>query len=175
METASFQIVPLKQEDAKSLNELMVSNTEKFSRYFPKTLANNLTLETSKEYIEEKSKLIQSKKEFTYAIKNKETQDIAGLIIIKKVNWDSKKGEFAYCIGSKYARQGIVSEAIKIVTDYAFDTLKLKTLQIISHKNNLNSIKVAENNHFIWKKTLLNEFTPADGISLHMELYERTR
>lgn len=55
---------------------------------------------------------------------------------------------------------------------FAFDELGLKTLQIISHKTNLRSIKVAENNGFVWQRTLLNEFTPTNESPLDMELYE---
>lgn len=55
---------------------------------------------------------------------------------------------------------------------FAFDNLNLKTLQIIAHKTNLGSVKVAEKNGFIWKKTLLNEFTPTNEVPLDMELYE---
>jgi ribosomal-protein-alanine N-acetyltransferase len=51
----------------------------------------------------------------------------------------------------------------------------LKTLQIISHKTNFGSIKVAENSGFVWKRTLANEFTPTDELPLDMELYELTR
>ncbi|TRX00352.1 GNAT family N-acetyltransferase [Flavobacterium gawalongense] len=175
MKTEAFQIVPLKPEDAVSLNELMVSNTERFKRFFPKTLSNNLTIEASESYISNKSKEIQSNSEFTFAIKDNETQNIAGLIIIKKLNWETKQGEFAYCIGSKYEGKGLTTFAVKEISNYAFNNLKLKTLQIISHKTNFGSIKVAENCGFIWKRTLSNEFTPTNELPLDMELYELTR
>ena len=48
MKTENFQIVALQQEDALSLNELMISNTERFKRYFPITLSSNLTLEATR-------------------------------------------------------------------------------------------------------------------------------
>jgi ribosomal-protein-alanine N-acetyltransferase len=38
----------------------------------------------------------------------------------------------------------------------------------------LGSVKVAQNSSFIWKKTLLNEFTPTNELPLDMELYEHT-
>lgn len=175
MKIDSFKILALKQEDAKSLNALMVSNQERFKKFFPKTLSDNLTLESSQNYILEKNEKMQSKTEFTFAIKENESQEIAGLIIIKKVNWDIKQGEFAYCLGENYKGNGLIIKAIKVVSDFAFETLKLKTLQIISHKSNLSSIKVAENNNFIWRKTLQNEFKPTDEPPLDMELYELIR
>ena len=94
------------------------------------------------------------------------------MIILKKLDWDKKQGEFAYCIGSELEGKGVTSFAVKKITRFAFDELELKTLQIISHKTNSASIKVAENNNFVWKATLPNEFTPTDEKPLDMELYE---
>lgn len=169
-----FQITILTSKDAVSLHELMLSNTEQFKRYFPKTLAKNLTLEASEKYILEKHQEIQLNSELTYAIKENRTGKIAGLIIIKKLNWETKQGEFAYCIGLEYQGKGWMSEAVSQISNYAFNELQLKTLQIISHKTNFGSIKVAKKCGFSWRKTLINEFTPTDELPLDMELYELT-
>jgi ribosomal-protein-alanine N-acetyltransferase len=173
--TEAFHIATLKPEDALSLNELMTSNAERFKRYFPKTLSNNLSLEASENYISAKNEEIQSNTEFTYAIKENTNQNIAGLIIIKKLNWETKQGELAYCIGSQFEGKGWMTKAVKAIFNFAFNELGLKKLQIISHKTNLGSVKVAENCGFIWKKTLLSEFTPTNEAPLDMELYEVTR
>ena len=174
MKNKDFHIVSLKSEDAFNLNVLMVSNVEIFKKYFPKTLSNNLTVEASESYILDKIDEFQSKSGFTFAIKEKETQNIIGLIIIKKLNWETKQAEFAYCIGSEYEGKGLASFAVKEISNYAFDILGLITLQIISHKTNLASLKVAKNCGFIWKRTLSNEFTPTNEAPLDMELYELT-
>lgn len=173
--TEDFQITILTLKDAVSLHQLMLSNTERFKRYFPKTLAKNLTLEASESYVLLKHQEIQSKSEFTYAIKENVTGNIAGLVIIKKLDWETKQGEFAYCIGLEYQGKGWMTEAVRQISNYAFNELQLKTLQIISHKTNLGSIKVAENCGFLWTKTLISEFTPTDELPLDMELYELTQ
>ena len=46
------------------------------------------------------------------------------------------------------------------------------SLQIITHKTNPRSCKVAEKNGFQWKHTLINKFTPPNGKPMNMELYE---
>lgn len=172
--TKDFQITILTLKDAVSLYGLMFSNAERFKRYFPKTLSKNLTLEASEKYILEKNYEIQSNSEFTFAIKENKTDKIAGLIFIKKLNWETKQGEFAYCIGLEYQRKGWMSEAVSHISNYVFNELQLKILQIISHKTNFGSIKVAKIGRFLWIKTLINEFTPTDELPLDMELYELT-
>jgi len=175
MRTTDFHIDPLVPEDAVNLNALMISNAERFKKYFPKTLSSNLTLEATESYILNKISEFQMKSEFTFAIKENTTQNIAGLIIIKKLNWETKQAEFAYCIGSGYEGKGWVTKSVKEISKYAFNNLELKTLQIISHKTNFGSVKVAESSGFIWKRTLSNEFTPTNELPLDMELYELTR
>lgn len=162
----------LKAEDALQLNKLLVSNTERFIRYLPKTLAANRTLESTRAYIKKKIEESREKKEYVFTIKDKYGIQIIGLIILKNLDWNLKQGEFAYCIDKKFKGKGRMSEAIKATSKYAVDNLGLKTLQIISHKSNLGSVSVAVSSGFIWKETLSEEFTPLNEAPLDMELYE---
>lgn len=162
----------LNPTDVNQLHLFISENSERLNRYLPVTLSSNSTIEKTKEYITTKIKEIEEKVNFTYAIRDKNKQQIAGLIILKKIDWDKKQGEFAYCIGSKHEGKGLTSLAVKQMTEFAFKELGLKTLQIISHKTNLGSIKVAKNNGFVWQRTLQNEFTPTNESPLDMELYE---
>lgn len=170
-----FYIESLKLEDALQLNKLLVSNTSHFKQYLPKTLAANRTLEDSKSYIKRKTESMVSNAEYVFTIKDQKTKNIAGLMILKNLDWTLKQGEFAYCIGKNFEGKGWMSEAIKAASNYAIETLGLKTLQIIAHKTNYGSVKVAENSGFIWKETLKDEFTPENEPSLDMELYELSR
>lgn len=172
MTSSKYIINPLNTNDAEQLYQFILDNSERLKRYFPVTLSSNATLEKSIEYIAIKNKEIEEKINFTYAIRDKNNQEIAGLMILKKIDWDKKQGEFAYCIGSQFEGKGLTSFAVAEMTKFAFDNLGLKTLQIMAHKTNLGSIKVALNNGFVWQRTALNEFTPTNESPLDMELYE---
>ena len=161
----------LKPTDANQLFQFLYDNKERFKLFFPVTLEMNSSLEKTKDYISIKNKEIEERTNFTLAIRDKNKEEIAGLIIIKKIDWDKKQGEFAYCIGSEFEGKGLTSFAVKEMTNFAFDELGLKTLQIIAHKTNFGSVKVAENNGFVWQSTLQNEFTPTNDTPLDMELY----
>ena len=172
MTSSKYIINPLNTNDAEQLYQFILDNSERLKRYFPVTLSSNNTLEKSMEYIAIKNKEIEEKINFTFAIRDKNNQEIAGLMILKKIDWDKKQGEFAYCIGSQFEGKGLTSFAVKEMTKFAFDELGLKILQIMAHKTNLGSIKVALNNGFVWQRTALNEFTPTNESPLDMELYE---
>ena len=167
----SFYIDFLNKEDAKSLTEMMVSNTERFKRYFPITLSKNLSTKNSENYISQKNNEYINKTEFTFVIKELSTSEIAGIIIIKEINWELKQGEFAYCTAVNFENKGWMSKAILAISKYAFDIIGLEKLQIIVHKDNIGSTKVAQKCNFTWQKTLLNEYTPPNESPLDMELY----
>ena len=168
----SFHIDYLKIKDANQLFEFLVTNTERFKRFFPVTISSNSTLEKTVEYIATKNKEIEEKTNFTCAIRETKSNRICGLIIIKKIEWHKKQGELAYCIDSKFESKGLTSFAVGKISKFAIEELNLKTLQIIAHKSNIGSCKVAINNGYTWQRTLVNEFTPINELPLNMELYE---
>ena len=170
MET--FIVAPLNQGDAISLFTLMTGNSKRFQRFFPNTLGQNLSVEASKNYIELKRKENQSKSEFTWAIKAVENGNIVGLIILKELNWNKKQGELAYCIDKGFEGRGWITNAVKEISKFAFEELRLNILQIIVHNSNKGSIKVAEKCGYKWQSTLKAEFTPPNEAPMDMELYE---
>ncbi|EDP70948.1 acetyltransferase, GNAT family protein [Flavobacteriales bacterium ALC-1] len=167
-----FEINPIHNGDAWKICDLCVANADRFKRYFPKTLENNLNPTLSQLFVEKKVKQFENNEEFLFTLKHSETRELAGLIYIKELDWNKKQGEFAYCIGYTFEGQGLTSKAINGLSKHAFNDLGLETLQIISNKDNLGSVKVAINNNFKWQKTLIKEFTPPGEQPLDMELYE---
>lgn len=167
-----INISPLQPDDALQLNKLLVSNTERFSRFLPKTLAENRTLEGTRTYIEKKIICAQNNVEFVFVIKDKYLFNIMGMIILKNIDWNLQQAEFAYCMGKRFKGKNLMTEAIKATSKFGMEELGLKTFQIITHNTNLGSVKVAINAGFEWKETLVNEFTPINEMPLDMELYE---
>ena len=168
----SYHIIPIHPKDGWNMCNFIVANEDRLKNYFPKTLEQNLTPDLSNIFVEKKVKQFDAKEEFLFTLRENDSNKLTGLIYIKEVDWSKKQGEFAYCLDYSAEGKGVMTEAIKQLSDYAFETLGLKTLQIISHKSNMGSVKVAENNNFTWIKTLNNEFTPPGGKPLNMELYE---
>ena len=159
----SYYIDSIQEKDAWNLCNFIVANEDRLKLYFPKTLAQNLTPTLSSHFVKAKVSQFQNEEEFLFLIKKKTSKELVGLVYIKELDWNKKQGEFAYCIGYPFEGKGITSNAIRLLSEYAFDHLDLKTLQIIAYKNNIASIKVALHNDFIWQRTLANEYTPPGG------------
>ncbi len=168
----SYYISPIALKDAWNICNLIVANEDRLKRYFPKTLEQNLTPDLSNIFVEKKVKQFNNKEEFLFTIKATESNKLVGLIYLKELDWDKKQGEFAYCIDYNVEGKGVTTKAVAILANYAFQDLGLEILQIIVHKDNLGSLKVAKNCNFTWIKTLKEGFTPPGEAPLDMELYE---
>ena len=168
----SYHIIPIHPKDGWNVCNFIVANEDRLKDYFPKTLEQNLTPDLSNIFVEKKVKQFEAKEEYLFTLRENETNKLVGLVYIKELDWTTKQGELAYCIDYSLEGKGLITEAVKQLSDYAFEILGLETLQIIVHKSNIGSVKVGENNNFSWIKTLNNEFTPPGKSPLNMELYK---
>lgn len=170
MQFDNYTITKISSEDALGIHQLMIANADRFKKYFPKTLEANQLLPLAEQFAVQKEKEFNAKEEFLFVIKNKE--NVIGLIYVKELDWNKKQGELAYCIAKEESKKGLMTKVVEFVSQYAFTTFQLNILQIIVHKDNIASVKVATNNNYMWQKTLLNEYTPPNESPLDMELYE---
>ncbi len=172
LEFKDYYIDTIHEKYAWRICDFCTINEDRLQRFFPKTLEQNLTPDLSKYFVERKIKEFEAKEEFLFVLKEKENYALIGLIYLKELDWEKKQGELAYCIGYQVEGLGYMTESVQAISKWALDELKLKTLQIISHKDNAGSVRVAEKCGYIWKRTLLKEHTPPNSEPLDMELFE---
>lgn len=172
IDTKNFVVNELQPIDAANLFDLMSTNSERFRRYFPKTLGQNLSESDSKDFIKRKQKENADRSEFTWGIRDASNNNVVGLLILKELHWNKGVGEFAYCIEEAYEGRGWITQIVRESSRYAFEILKLKRLQIIAHLTNEGSVRVAEKCGFKWQKVLKASHTPPGESPMDMELYE---
>ncbi len=168
----TYYLEPIKEQHAWPLCDFCVTNEERLKRFFPKTLNQNSTPELSNQFASLKAKLFNANEEFLFVLKENENDSIFGLIYIKDLNHSIKQAELAYAIDYQLEGKGLMTKIVKTISTWAFEELQLKTLQIIAHKINMGSIRVAEKCGYTWQRVLHNEYTPPNEKALDMELYE---
>jgi len=168
----SVHVCRIQPNDAWSICDFVVSNEQRLISFFPKTREQNLTPDLSRIFTELKSKEFDTKTEYLFTLKEESSKKVIGLIYIKELDKVEGQGELAYAIDYNFEGKGIISKTVSELTTYAFNNLDLDRLQIIVHKTNIGSIKVAENGDFSWQKTLIKEFAPPGKDAMDMELYE---
>jgi len=167
-----YFIEPIHEKYAWRICDFVVTNSDRLKRFFPKTLEQNLTPGLAKIFVDRKVEQFNDREEFLFVLKEKKDRTVIGLVYIKKLDWEKKRAELAYCIGYQYEGKGRMSQAVRTLSDYAFENLNLNTLEIIVHRTNIGSVRVAEKCSYIWERTLPKEHTPPNEEPLDMELYE---
>lgn len=171
----NFEIAPIQEKDAWRLCNFMVANSERFQNDFPGTLKQNLNPTLSTLFVQEKTREFNAGEEYLFTIKEEEYRKIIGLIYLKELRKKEGQGELAYCIGYEYEGKGLTTLFLKQIIPWAFEVIGLNTLQIIAHKDNKGSSRIAEKLGFTWKVSLPDAHTRFNGKVVNMELYEKYR
>lgn len=88
-------------------------------------------------------KVIKSPNTLFWAIVRKDTEKHIGNIKLGPIDWNHKVGDIGIMIGDKNSwGKGFATEAIRLISDYAFKTLKLHKLTAGAYASNVGSIKV---------------------------------
>ena len=92
-------------------------------------------------------------------------QKIVGLIDLHELSFKNKTSQIGYFLGTPYTGYGYMSQSVKLLEEYAFKTLKLNTLKILTAKDNNKSQAVAlrcayvkqqeTSKHYIFIKSLV--------------------
>lgn len=171
----TYTAVLLNKSHETSLFELVQRNAERLAQYFPITLRKNLTFADTQNYIPVKIQEAVQKTGFTALLFDAVTDNPIGLLIIKKIDWNTKTCELAYFIDANYEGKGIISKAIEELCTYCFDSLKLETLVLRIGEDNPGSLRIAEKNNFIKKYILKDDHTDFQGNKMDVIHFELTR
>ena len=81
---------------------------------------------------------------FNWAIALKDSGRVIGNIAVVNLNESADAAEIGYCLGRAYWNRGIMTEALKVVTCYLFDTVGLNRVAACHDANNPASGRVME-------------------------------
>ena len=171
MEIENYRIKLLQLDDAQSLINLIDSNRERLLKYFPITTSSVTNLETASSYIADMVSKAKNKEFFSYLIKDKNTNVIVGMYILKNFEWRIPKCELAYFIDKNHEGKGIVSKVTKGMVDFCFKKLGLNKVWIETGEENFGSKTVALKNGFKLEGLLRQNFRDSDDNLINVEYY----
>ena len=87
----------------------------------------------------------------------KDTGMIIGGSGLHRIDWDVPKFEIGYWLSTAYTGHGYMTEAVEEITDFAFDTLGARRVEIRVDSNNSRSIAIPKRLGFALEVTLRNE------------------
>jgi len=133
------------EADAAEIFNLAKENYEHL-RPFVHWITKDYSIETARDFIERTQKAFAEKTGQTFGIFQNEK--LVGAISFVVFNWKSRRTEIGYWIDKNYEGRGIVTESCKVLTNYAFQELKMNRIEIRCATENTRSCAVPERLNF---------------------------
>ena len=149
-------------EDADAMYKNWASDSEvtKFLTWQP-----HPSVDVSRSIIEDWLKKYSDEKYYQWAIvlKDNGNEPIGGISVVH-MNEDISMVHIGYCLGRAWWRRGIMSEALKAVTNFMFDTVEVNRVEARHDPRNPNSGKVMQKCGMKYEGTLRSADRNNQGI-----------
>ena len=145
--------------DARPLNEAINRSLEVFTRWMP--WAKDPSLKTTEAFIEKSVAEAgnPTRREIPFIMILKENQMIIGATGFNEMSDPLVPYfEIGYWIDTQCSGQGLTTEAIIALTQYAFTELNAQRVQICCQAENIASVRVAEKSGFRLEARLHNQY-----------------
>ncbi len=100
--------------------------------------------------------------------------EMVGSSGLHRIDWEVPKFEIGYWGRTGFGGRGLMTEAVRAIADFAFETLGAQRVEILCDANNLKSAALAKRAGFTHEATLKNYARRADEL-LDMMVFARLR
>lgn len=94
---------------------------------------------------------------------------------LHRFDWKTRVFEIGWWCRKRYQGQGFVTEAVRVLAEFAFQHLGARRVWCGADDENIRSWKVAERAGFTYEGTLRSERADPDGTRRNMRVYAITR
>lgn len=154
----------LTEEDARAFTDLLIANKAYWTVFEPRHEASYYTVSVQRDKIRESLYQMRDRREYNFGIFDAETSRLIGhisLYSIKRLPFSS--GFVGYSIDERETGRGVATEAVRIITRFAFQTVSLHRVEAFVSPRNIGSVKVLENAEFV-REGLLRQLLYINGV-----------
>ena len=159
LETDRLRLRKLKLSDDKTIYSFH-SDLEN-RKYIDKPPPKNIL--ASRGFIREINRGVKAREWVYWGIELKKEKILIGTICLWHFSEKNNCAELGYELGSAFQGKGYMSEAIKIVVDFAFKTLKVNRLEAYTHYENEASIRALKKYNFSKEKDIKEKYSNRKG------------
>ena len=118
-------------------------------------------LEHALKWINTTHRMARAKTDYHFGIEDRDSRQIIGMIGLSRVNRQDKNAEAGYWLGQDFWRKGYITEAMRLMLNFAFAELDLARVYAVVHEKNTGSIRLLEKCSFVregvWRKATLRD------------------
>lgn len=170
-----YSIRLVEDGDAEALFEVFDSNRSRLEDFFSGTMAQNKTFEDTKNYVVSVLGRIAEGTYYPYLIIDTTTNNIAGFIDVKNIDYHLPKAEMGCFIDKDYTDKGISSKAFALVCNHYFRELGFNKLFLRTHPSNAAACRLAEKTGFKKEGLLRNDYKTTAGEIVDLVYYGRLK
>lgn len=153
---------PYREIDAPDLFEAVAESRDHIRPWLPFADAHQ-TVEESRDWIIQIMAQWLLREDLTLGMWEAATNRYLGGTGLHPRNWDTGYFEIGYWLRPFAEGYGYVTEAVRLLANYAFDTLKANRLEIRCDELNVRSAAVPQRLGFVREGCLRNDATAPDG------------
>ena len=148
--------------DAPDLFAALEASRERLAPWlgFPEPLRS---VEATRDWLLIREARWLERKMLGYAIRHGETDTYLGSVDLHSIVWERRFFALGYWLRDGAEGHGYMSEAVRLVTDYAFTALAAEKVALRCDARNARSAAVAERLGFVREARLRNEMRAKDG------------
>ncbi len=168
MENSNLKTVPLLKTERLNLRQLSVRDGNEIFLLRSDSLINKYLDRQPSKTLEDALKFIKTIKNnnlYYWAITQKENEKLVGTICLFGISEELKNCEIGFELLTEFQGRGIMREAAEKITEYATQTLGIKTIDAYTHKDNQSSINLL-------KELKFKSISRVDETNLNMILFQ---
>ena len=138
------------------------------------TVPANYTLEHAQSFVRQLDpEGLQSKREIRFIIESNQgaTPDLAGVISFHSPNFNNKVAEIGYWIAKEHRGKSIGTTAVKVLTNFGFETMGWNRIEAMIDHDNEASKKVVTRAGYEHEGLLRQRVIRANGDVIDMDLF----
>jgi ribosomal-protein-serine acetyltransferase len=165
---------PYRLEDAEALFEAVVESRQHIWPWLPWGDSHQ-TVDDSRDFIlRSQAKWLLREEDLTVGVFDAGSGRYLGGSGLHVRGWDIPAFEIGYWIRASAEGHGYISEAVQLLTDFAFASLGARRVMIRCDARNVRSAAVAERLGFVREARLRNDGVSADGTVRDTLIFSRT-
>ena len=176
-ETERLQIRAPRAGDGVALYEATVETLEDLRR-FPSSLSWSMdtpSVDRSESYCRRSAALWLLRVDLPMLLFHKASREFVGGTGLHRFDWAQRRFEVGWWCRRRYQRQGLITEAVRAVIEYAFAHLGARRVFALGDEANGASWRVCERVGMAYEGTLRSERADPDGTRRDMRIHAITR
>ena len=145
-----------RQGDGQAVYEAMQESKKELTPWLP-FMQNDQTLDETEINLREAIANYINRTDLRLLMFHRETGEFVGSTGLHRIKWEVPRFEIGYWVDTRWSGKGYVTEMVKGLSTFCFDTLHARRVEIRCDRKNLKSAAVAERAGFTLDAILKNE------------------